>query len=555
MKAAIAPIGEAVMNCAAFTRAAIAAVAIIVAPAPSLATEAVVAGSSSAWTHANSMSTGRTHHTATRLWNGKVLVAGGYTPNGDYGAWSQTASAEIFDPVTGTWSGTGRMMNSRAYHQAVLLNSGKVLVVGIGAKAGPNAEVYDPDTGIWVPAGKAADVPLGVSVTLLPSGKLLFAGGITSDVVRDAYLYDPGADTLTATGSLNVARYLHGAALLGDGRVLVAGGFDFTDGMDGRLTERAEVYDPATGAWSFTGDLVPAAYFPEATITALESGNVLTFASRYTAGTAVRSQSATYDFVRAAWAPDETAPRSGYYHSATLLSDGRVLIVGGGVTPADANFYDPRAATWRSAGSLADPRSGHTATLLSDGSVLVAGGEKPGFGTPMGSAEMLRPAPAPPGLTRVIEYYNEDLDHYFITALADEIAKLDDSRLAGWQRTGYQFNAYEAPVAGTSSVCRFYSVAFATSSHFYTPLHSECAKLRTDAHWMLESDALFHIALPSQDGACAAGVAPVYRLFNSGQGGAPNHRYTTDRNVRATMIAHGWVPEGLGPDAVQMCAP
>jgi len=542
------------MNFTAFARA-IAAVAILVAAASSLAGEPAVALLASGWTPATGMSIGRTHHTATRLSNGKVLVAGGYTPGDGFTTRQLTGSAELYDPATGTWSAAGAMSNPRAFHQAVLLHNGNVLVLGTGMKAWPIAELYDPDTGAWTPAGKAAAVPAGASITVLPSGKVLFAGGIASDIVRDTYLYDPDADTLTATGSLNVARYLHGAALLGDGRVLAAGGFDFTDGIDSRLTERAEVYDPATGSWSFTGDLVPAAYLPEATITGLENGNVLTFASRYTAGTAVRSQSTTYDFARAAWAPDETAPRSGYFHSATRLSDGRVLIAGGGVTPEEANFYDPRAATWSSAGSLGHPRLAHTATLLSDGSVLVAGGETPGSGTPMSSAEILSPAPASSGLTRVIEYYNEDLDHYFITAIAEEIVKLDDGRFAGWRRTGYQFNAYEAPVAGTSPVCRFYSVAFAKSSHFYTPLDFECAKLRTDPHWTLESDALFHIALPSQGGACSAGLAPVYRLFNNGQGGAPNHRYTTDRNVRATMIAHGWVPEGLGPDAVQMCAP
>ena len=57
------------------------------------------------------------------------------------------------------------------------------------------------------------------------------------------------------------------------------------------------------------------------------------------------------------------------------------------------------------------------------------------------------------------------------------------------------------------------------------------------------------------DGSCAAGFTPVYRLYNNGQGGAPNHRYTTDIAVRAQMIAQGWVPEGLGPDGVEMCSP
>ncbi len=78
---------------------------------------------------------------------------------------------------------------------------------------------------------------------------------------------------------------------------------------------------------------------------------------------------------------------------------------------------------------------------------------------------------------------------------------------------------------------------------------------RADPHWLLESVDAFDISVPAADGSCAANLAPVYRLYNNGQGGAPNHRYTTDVIVRAQMIAQGWMPEGLGPDAVQMCSP
>ena len=79
--------------------------------------------------------------------------------------------------------------------------------------------------------------------------------------------------------------------------------------------------------------------------------------------------------------------------------------------------------------------------------------------------------------------------------------------------------------------------------------------LAADPRWTLESVDVFDIAVPSADGSCATGLVAVYRLYNDGHGGAPNHRYTIDRAVRAQMIAQGWVPEGLGPDAVQMCAP
>ena len=163
---------------------------------------------------------------------------------------------------------------------------------------------------------------------------------------------------------------------------------------------------------------------------------------------------------------------------------------------------------------------------------------------------------SPPTATPVVEYYNPAFDHYFITSNSAEIAKLDSGATAGWARTGLQFNAYVASASGTAPVCRFFSTVFAPkSSHFYTPFAFECAAVQAEPAWSLETDAAFYIALPAADGSCAAGLTSVYRLYNNGQGGAPNHRYTTDVAVRAQMIERGWVPEGLGPEAVEMCSP
>jgi len=155
----------------------------------------------------------------------------------------------------------------------------------------------------------------------------------------------------------------------------------------------------------------------------------------------------------------------------------------------------------------------------------------------------------------VIEYHHAAFDHYFITSLPAEIAKLDAGGIAGWSRTGYYFNALAAGAAGTSPVCRFFSTAFSPkSSHFYSALASECSKTRANADWTLESGDVFDVVAPNEDASCPEGLAPVYRLFNNGRGGAPNHRYTTDVAVRNHMIAQGWVPEGDGADGVNMCA-
>ena len=164
--------------------------------------------------------------------------------------------------------------------------------------------------------------------------------------------------------------------------------------------------------------------------------------------------------------------------------------------------------------------------------------------------------PSPLGTVPVIEYYYAAFDHYFITSNPDEISKLDNEGSTGWVRTGLQFNAYAAPNENSAPVCRFFSAAFAPkSSHFYTPFPTECAIRQADPAWTLESADAFDIAVPAADGSCAAGLTPVYRLYNNGQGGAPSHRYTTDVTVRAQMIGQGWVPEGLGPNAVEMCSP
>ena len=93
------------------------------------------------------------------------------------------------------------------------------------------------------------------------------------------------------------------------------------------------------------------------------------------------------------------------------------------------------------------------------------------------------PPPPPPEAAAAIEYYHAGFDHYFITASADEIGKLDAGTFAGWIRTGRQFNVFGAPAVGLLAACRFFSTAFGPrSSHFYTPDAPECrrcARIRT----------------------------------------------------------------------------
>jgi hypothetical protein len=166
-------------------------------------------------------------------------------------------------------------------------------------------------------------------------------------------------------------------------------------------------------------------------------------------------------------------------------------------------------------------------------------------------------ATPPPGssVVEVIEYHYPAFDHYFMTGIADEISKLDAGAFPGWVRTGYQFNAYATGAVGGSAVCRFFSTSFAPrSSHFYTPSPTECGIVKGNPDWSYEGN-VFSVPVPDANGTCPITTLPVYRLYNNGQGGAPNHRYTTNADVRAQMIAGGWIPEGYGPNGVVMCSP
>lgn len=156
---------------------------------------------------------------------------------------------------------------------------------------------------------------------------------------------------------------------------------------------------------------------------------------------------------------------------------------------------------------------------------------------------------------RLVEYHHVGFDHYFITADADEIARLDAGAFAGWSRTGLEFSAAGLGTPGTRPVCRFFGTSFGEkSSHFFTPDTDECAIVKANAHWQFEGN-VFGMAQPSPLGECAAGTRPLYRLYNAGKGGAPNHRYTASPGARQLSANAGWIPEGNGMLGVIGCIP
>ena len=178
-----------------------------------------------------------------------------------------------------------------------------------------------------------------------------------------------------------------------------------------------------------------------------------------------------------------------------------------------------------------------------------------GYGLPGAMLARIRVADV---TAAVVEFYNSQLNHYFVTADPLEQAAVDAGAAGpGWSRTGLRFRAYTVVLGippGQSPVCRFYgstAINPATglrrgpNSHFYTGQAPECAAVQNDPGWILEGFA-FYTRLQEVNGQCAAGTIPVFRLYNNrAQFNDSNHRYTTDPATYQAMQALGWRQEGI----------
>jgi N-acetylneuraminic acid mutarotase len=336
------------------------------------------------------------------LADGKVLVAGGTD-----GGRTTVDGAVLFDPETSTWRETGAPATARRAHSVTRLPDGRVLVAG--GETGPlrfpvnglaTAELYDPATGEWTPTGSMNTPRSGHSATLLPTGKVLVAGGTTgrspqtSRSVSSAELYDPATGEWTPTGMMTDARSYHVAVLLGNGTVLVIGGFLDTERGDGPGLAFCELYDPAAGTWAPTGNLgMPRSSH---TATVLADGTVFVtggWPSFVPVGWNYQAYSLwtteRYDPATGTWSVAENMPCGRALHRAAPLPSGNVLVVGGieAANPdagyATAAIYDPVLRTWDETASMSVGRFGFTTVRLTDGRILVASGiETAGLATP-----------------------------------------------------------------------------------------------------------------------------------------------------------------------------
>jgi YVTN family beta-propeller protein len=160
------------------------------------------------------------------------------------------------------------------------------------------------------------------------------------------------------------------------------------------------------------------------------------------------------------------------------------------------------------------------------------------------------------GTTAVTEWYNADLDHYFHSSGGRENRLLGDGIFGNaWDRTYEFFRVWTDEGPNRVQVCRFFTTAFgAKSSHFYTASPSECGALQSGGDWQFEAMA-YYVELPDATGACRTGTVPVFRLYNNGIGGAPNHRFTASDAKRKAMLDKGWLSEGSGESGVAACVP
>jgi hypothetical protein len=290
-------------------------------------------------------------------------------------------SIQVSAPASG-FTATGSMLNAREEHTATLLNQGEVLVVGgmhwaesmgcprcgLVLSALASAELFDRASGVFTSTGEMSVRRVFHTATLLGNGKVLVAGGDDRNGVTyaTAELFDPSTGLFTSSGNMVVARSGHTATLLANGKVLLAGGSGISGG-----TATAELFDPTTAEFTPTGNMIASRFFHTATV--LSDGRVLLAGGDSGGG----STAELYNPATGTFSPTGSMSVARTAHTATLLMNGAVLVTGGAASDsvtATAELFDPVTGSFAPAGSMLSPRELHTATRLTDGKVLVTGG-------------------------------------------------------------------------------------------------------------------------------------------------------------------------------------
>ncbi len=335
------------------------------------------------------LSAPRVGHRATTLLDGRVLVSGGRTT----AAGASVSTAEIFYPgigqtTFGAVAATGSLNTARSFHSQTRLFDDKVLVAGgYDASGNPlsSMELYDAATSTWTTMG----VTLGAArarhtAVLLANGDVLFAGGVDgSGALASAVVYRFDTGTVAAVGSMAAGRHSVAGALLPDGKVLIPGGKDFA----GTALSSTELFDPVAG--TFTAGPAMTSARADHAVAAMTDGRVLV-----SGGTGLSTVS-IYDGRTNSW--DNTPPamssaRAG--HVGVLMGDGSILLAGGsdGATVvSSANLFDPSTGNYDAPNNgMADARRDAAVAVLNNGRVLIVGGLD-AAGAPLASLEIFTP--------------------------------------------------------------------------------------------------------------------------------------------------------------------
>ena len=298
--------------------------------------------SSDTWTLISSMLIGHLGHSATLLNDGNVLVIGPEWGGGGH----LRRIVDLYNTSSGKWSSAGETIQ-QTFHTASLLNDGGVLIAGGWLEfwnASRASVIYEPSSQKWFSSAKMNQPRAVHTATLLNNGKILVtggAGGMTKPALSSAELFDYQEETWKIAASMENERSLSTATLLKSGKVLIVGGHD----SEGIPIPSAEIYDPENDNWSTVSDMNESRVFHTATL--LNDGRVLIMGG------------SPQPLAKDRW---------------LNVFDARLGILRKGETLASVEIFDPVSETWTNLEDMEMARQSHTATLLDDGKILVVAG-------------------------------------------------------------------------------------------------------------------------------------------------------------------------------------
>ena len=351
----------------------------------------IIYSSENTWTTAGNLNVARANHTATTLLDGRVLIVGGENETG-LGEPQILKSAEIYDPLTESWSLANPMLTARIGHTATRLQDGRVLVVGGCSSAlncNSSAEIYNPSSNTWTTITSMNSARKNHAAVLLLDGTVMVTGGYNygsplSTYYKSTEIYDPSSNSWTTKDSMLDARSEHFAVVRRDGKVVVAGGVNFKLG-NLTILSSAEIYDPVSNTWTSSKPL----WFASRDATAiLDPYDRFILMGGRDFGTWVDGanyvQSRDIDIDTEDWAPHEFPDFSParYNHASIQLATGALLTAGGEgridgalqFLNSTVIYQDMDGTAYSYPNTLGNGAVFSAGTFLPNGDILITGG-------------------------------------------------------------------------------------------------------------------------------------------------------------------------------------